>query len=103
MGLFNIDESKHPHPRRYRRALALLIAGVLIGFLLTGIGLAMVPYGYDGGRAWLVTLSLIGPSMIFLTAVGYATYLERLERENYGRIYEDDQPARPAEGFRQVP
>lgn len=103
MGLFAIDESKHPHPRRYRRALGLLIAGILIGLLLTVIGIAMVPHGYDGNRAWLITLSLIGPSMIFLTAVGYATYLERLERETYGRIYEDDQPAGPADGSRQVP
>lgn len=102
MGLFNIDNAKHPHPRRYRRALSLLFAGVLLGLSLTVIGIAMVPYGYDGNRAWLITLSLIGPSMIFLTAVGYATYLERLERETYGKIYEDDQPAQAAEGFRQV-
>ncbi len=102
MGMFNIDKSKHPHPRRYRRALSLLITGVLLGLLLTVIGIAMVPYGYDGTRAWWITLSLIGPSMIFLTAVGYGTYLERLERETYGQIYEDDQPVMPTERSRQI-
>ena len=103
MAMFHIDPSKHPHPRRYRRALGLLIVGVVVGLALTAIGLAMVPYGYDGARVWLVTLSLIGPSIIFLTAVGYATYLERLERATYGSVYEDDPPAHPAEGLRQVP
>lgn len=103
MGWFNINGSKHPHPRRYRRALTLLIMGILIGFVLTAIGLAMVPYGYEGSRAWLITLSLVGPSIIFLTAVGYATYLETLEGDTYGSIYEDEPPAEPADGFRQVP
>jgi hypothetical protein len=103
MGLLDIDEAKHPHPRRYRRARSLLVVGILFGILLTVLGLAFSSYGYDGTRAWLVTLTIIGPSVIFLSAVGFATYLEGLEKETYGRAYEGEESPRQAEGFQQVP
>ena len=104
MPLFRVDETKHPHPRRYRRALGWLIAGVIFGLALTVFGIAMAPGGYTGARAWLVAATIIGPSIIFLAAVGYATYLEGLEATKYGGVYEEETPpAQTAEGFRQVP
>lgn len=94
---FGIDRTKHPHPRRYRRALSLLTAGVIIGLFLTVFGIFIAASGYTGMRAWLVTATVIGPAVIFLAAVGFATYLENLEKERYGGVYHDDE-MQPVEG-----
>jgi hypothetical protein len=95
--------AKHPHIKRYRRALGLLMVGVVVGSLVTLMGVLFAQGGSASSQILLVVLAVIGPSIIILSAVGFATYLEGLEKDRFGAIYEDQEPpARPIEGFRQV-
>ena len=92
MTVFHIDRSKHPHPRRYKRALGLALLGVVVGLAMTVFGLYLTGLGFTGNEVWLVTPVLLGPSLVFLSAVGFATYMEKLETASYGGSYHDDPP-----------
>ena len=86
---FNIDRSKHPYVRRYKRALAYAFLGVAIGIAMTIYGLFAAGIHVRGGGTWIVTLAIAGPSVVFLSAVAFATYMENLERHSYGGSYHE--------------
>lgn len=72
---------KHPHPNRHRRALrsALLLAGA--GILLWVIGLVTLMLGTESG--YLVSLMVVGITVLLLSPVWYFTYMEILEPDLY--------------------
>lgn len=99
MDVIRIDTTKHPHPNRYRRALIRCLLGVFSGIGLTLIGLFSVAGDLTGWRAWLAALIILGPTVVFLSAIAFATYLEGLETERYGGAYEES----PAAGGPSLP
>lgn len=99
MQALHIDRSKHPHPRRYRRALAGSLLGAAAGVALTVFGIYAATLDLEGVGLWLVSGVILGPSVVFLSAVAFATYLESLEKAKYGGVYEDE----PAEEPRTAP
>ena len=89
MGIMRVDPSKHEHPRRYRLALAWCLLGVGAGIAMTLFGLYLLQFDMEGALLWFTSFVLIGPAVIFLSAVGFATYLETLETQRYGGIYNE--------------
>lgn len=89
--MFQVDPSKHEHPRRYRLALAWCVLGVCAGLAMTAFGLYLLQFDMRGGVLWFTSLVLIGPTTVFLSAVAFATYLENVETKSYGGVYHDDE------------
>lgn len=91
MALLHVDPMKHQHPRRYRLALAWCLLGVVAGVAMTAFGLYLLRFEMRGAIVWFTSFVLIGPSIVFLSAVGFATYLENLESKGYGEVYHDEE------------
>lgn len=88
MSVIRVDTTKHPHPNRYRRALVRCLLGVVAGIAMTVFGVFVIFWDRTGWRAWLAALIILGPTVVFLSAIAFATYLEGLETERYGGVYE---------------
>lgn len=82
---------RHPHPNRHRRALrsAFMVAGG--GIVIWAIGLAVLVMGTRSG--FLVSLIVVGVTLMLLAPVWYFTYMERLEPD----LYQPDVKTRDAE------
>lgn len=83
-------KQEHPHPNRHRRALrsAFTVAG--IGIILWAIGLAVLVMGTRSGM--LVSLIVVGVTLMLLAPVWYFTYMEKLEPD----LYQPDAKTRDA-------
>lgn len=90
MQVLHVDPAKHAHPNQYRRALRWLVFGVIAGLSLTGLGLYVATYQLGGAWRWLSAAILLGPSLVFLAFVAFSTYLERLEQDRYGAVYQSE-------------
>lgn len=69
--------------KRHQRAKHELWAGLLIGILWMILGLAVLAQQPSGWRVWLIPLSIFGLALVFLSIIGYFSYLEKIEDEHY--------------------
>jgi hypothetical protein len=76
-----VPPGSHPHPNRHRKALksAFVVAGV--GLFTWLVGLIFLILGTPQGI--LVSLMVIGVTLLLLSPVWYFTYMEKLEPELY--------------------
>lgn len=86
-----MNPEKHSHPIEYGRATLGLVAGCTAGVLLMAIGIWAMLEQFTGLLVWLATLVIVGPAVVFFSAIIHSTYLERVERESYGAVYQDEE------------
>ena len=77
---------EHPHPNRHRKALraALTLAG--LGLLVWLVGFVAIVLQSPSGV--VISLTVVGLTMLLLSPVWYFTTMENLEPD----LYQHDQP-----------